>query len=81
MMEENKMRTRQLSKKEKLSIEEKEYAVLQKIAGAIIFVLGLVTIPLADGDGTAFVFLLLFAVPLLLSKDKLKYYERKENDE
>lgn len=75
------MRTRQLSKKEKLSIEEKEYAVLQKIAGAIIFVLGLVTIPLADGDGTAFVFLLLFAVPLLLSKDKLKYYERKENDE
>ena len=81
MMKENKMRTRQLSKKEKLSIEEKEYAVLQKIAGAIIFVLGLVTIPLADGDGTAFVFLLLFAVPLLLSKDKLKYYERKENDE
>lgn len=76
------MRTRQLSKEEKLlSIEEKEYAVLQKIAGAIIFVLGLVTIPLADGDGTAFVFLLLFAVPLLLSKDKLKYYERKENDE
>ena len=81
MMEENKMRTRQLSKKEKLSIEEKEYAVLQKIAGAIIFVHGLVTIPLADGDGTAFVFLLLFAVPLLLSKDKLEYYERKENNE
>ena len=75
------MRTRQLSKKEKLSIEEKEYSVLQKLAGAIIFVLGLATIPLADGDGTAFVFLLLFAVPLLLSKDKLKYYERKENDE
>ena len=75
------MRTKQLSKKEKLSIEEKEYAVLQKIAGAIIFVLGLVTIPLADGDGTAFVFLLLFAVPLLLSKDKLEYYERKENNE
>ena len=75
------MRTRQLSKKEKLSIEEKDYAVLQKIAGAIIFVLGLVTIPLADGDGTAFVFLLLLAIPLLLSKDKLKYYGDDEDDE
>ena len=75
------MRTRQLSKKEKLSIEEKEYSVLQKLAGAIIFVLGLVTIPLADGDGTAFVFLLLFAIPLLLSKDKLKYYGDDNDDE
>lgn len=75
------MRIRQLSKKAKYEFEEKEYAVLQKLAGAIIFVLGLATIPLADGDGTAFVFLLMFAIPLLLSKDKLENYERDDGDD
>ena len=58
-----------------------EYSVLQKLVGAIIFILGLITVPLSDGDGTAFVFLLIFAVPLLLSKDKLEYYGDDNDDE
>lgn len=47
------------------------YYIMQKLIGIILFELGALTIPLSEGDGTAFIMMLLFSLPLIFSKEKI----------
>ena len=58
-------------KLKRMNVQEKFYYLIQKLVGVLIFIIGYASIPLSDGDGTAFVFLLMFALPLMFSKDKI----------
>ncbi len=57
------------------------YYIMQKLTGVILLELGALTIPLLDGDGTALIILLMFALPLIFSKEKIlmaDYYYSEE---
>ncbi len=57
------------------------YYIMQKLIGIVLFELGALTIPLSNGDGTAFIMMLIFALPLIFSKEKVlmtDYYYSEE---
>ena len=41
-------------------------AVMQKLSGAIMMELGALTLPICDGDGTAFIMFMLFGIAMLI---------------
>lgn len=41
-------------------------AVMQKLSGVIMMELGALTLPICDGDGTAFVMLMLLGIAMLI---------------
>ena len=40
--------------------------IMQKLSGVIMMELGTLTLPICDGDGTAFVMLMLFGIAMLI---------------
>ena len=44
--------------------------VMQKLSGVIMIELGALTLPICDGDGTAFVMLMLFGIAMLIGGRK-----------
>ncbi len=47
------------------------YYIIQKLVGVVLFAMGVLTIIISGGDGTAFMMMLLFALPLIFSKEKI----------
>ena len=45
-------------------------AVIQKLSGVIMMELGALTLPICDGDGTAFVMLMLFGIIMMIGGRK-----------
>ena len=45
-------------------------AVMQKLSGVIMMELGALTLPICDGDGTAFVMLMLLGIAMLIGGRK-----------
>ena len=45
-------------------------AIMQKLLGVIIMELGALTLPICDGDGTAFVMLMLLGIAMLIGGGK-----------
>ena len=45
-------------------------AVMQKLSGVIMMELGALTLPICDGDGTAFVMLVLLGIAMLIGGRK-----------
>ena len=40
--------------------------IMQKLSGVIMMELGALTLPICDGDGTAFIMLMLFGIAMLI---------------
>ena len=45
-------------------------AIMQKLTGVIMMELGALTLPICDGDGTAFIMLMFFGIAMLIGGGK-----------
>ena len=59
--------------------KDKLYYIKQKLAGVILIALGAASVPVSEGDGTAFVMMLFIGLVLITTKDKVLLTE--EDDE
>lgn len=59
-------------------LKEKVYYIKQKLLGVMLIVLGAASIPISDGDGTAFVMTLFIGLALIGTKDKV-LMEKEDN--
>ena len=59
--------------------KDKLYYIKQKLAGVILIALGAASVPVSEGDGTAFVMMLFIGLVLITTKDKVLL--TKEDDE
>ena len=59
--------------------KNKLYYIKQKLAGVILIALGAISVPVSEGDGTAFVMMLFIGLVLITTKDKVLMIE--EDDE
>ena len=59
--------------------KDKIYYIKQKLAGVILIALGAVSVPISEGDETAFVMMLFIGLVLITTKDKVLL--TKEDDE
>ena len=59
--------------------KDKLYYIKQKLAGVILIALGTASVPVSEGDGTAFVMMLFIGLVLITTKDKVLMIE--EDDE
>ena len=59
--------------------KNKLYYIKQKLAGVILIALGAASVPISEGDGTAFVMMLFIGLVLITTKDKVLLTE--EDDE
>ena len=51
--------------------KNKLYYIKQKLAGVILIALGAISVPISEGDGTAFVMMLFIGLALIVTKDKV----------
>lgn len=58
--------------------KEKVYYLKQKLLGVMLIVLGAASIPISEGDGTAFVMTLFIGLALIGTKDKV-LMEKEDN--
>jgi hypothetical protein len=61
--------------------EKLYYYIIQKAVGVILAALGAITIWLSKGDITGFVFMIVFAFPLIFSKNKILMFGYFFNEE
>ena len=59
--------------------KNKLYYIKQKLVGVILIALGAASVPISEGDGTAFVMMLFIGLVLITTKDKVLLTE--EDDE
>ena len=59
--------------------KDKLYYIKQKLAGVVLIALGAASVPVSEGDGTAFVMMLFIGLVLITTKDKVLMIE--EDDE
>ena len=59
--------------------KNKLYYIKQKLAGFMLIALGAASVPVSEGDGTAFVMMLFIGLVLITTKDKVLMIE--EDDE
>ena len=59
--------------------KDKLYYIKQKLAGVVLIALGAASVPVSEGDGTAFVMMLFIGLVLITTKDKVLLTE--EDDE
>ena len=59
--------------------KDKLYYIKQKLAGVALIALGAISVPVSEGDGTAFVMMLFIGITLIATKDKVLL--TKEDDE
>ena len=59
--------------------KDKLYYIKQKLVGVVLIALGAVSVPVSEGDGTAFVMMLFIGLVLIITKDKVLLTE--EDDE
>ena len=51
--------------------KDKLYYIKQKLAGVILIALGAISVPVSEGDGTAFLMMLFIGLALIATKDKV----------
>ena len=51
--------------------KDKLYYIKQKLAGVVLIALGAASVPVSEGDGTAFVMMLFIGLVLITTKDKV----------
>ena len=51
--------------------KEKLYYIKQKLTGVVLIALGAISVPVSEGDGTAFVMMLFIGLALIVTKDKV----------
>ena len=51
--------------------KDKLYYIKQKLIGVILIALGAISVPVSEGDGTAFVMMLFIGLALIATKDKV----------
>ena len=51
--------------------KDKLYYIKQKLAGVILIALGAISVPVSEGDGTAFVMMLFIGLALIATRDKV----------
>ena len=59
--------------------KDKLYYIKQKLVGVVLIALGAASVPVSEGDGTAFVMMLFIGLVLITTKDKVLL--TKEDDE
>ena len=59
--------------------KDKLYYIKQKLLGVVLIALGAASVPVGEGDGTAFVTMLFVGLALIATKDKVLL--TKEDDE
>ena len=55
--------------------KDKLYYIKQKLAGVILIALGAISVPVSEGDGTAFVMMLFIGLALIATRDKVLMIE------
>ena len=60
--------------------KDKIYYIKQKLAGVILIALGAISVPVSEGDGTAFVMMLFIGLALIATKDKVLMIGENNND-
>ena len=56
------------------------YYITQKLAGVILIALGAASVPVSEGDGTAFVMMLFIGLALIVTKDKVLMIGENDDD-
>ena len=56
------------------------YYIKQKLAGVILIALGAASVPVSEGDGTAFVMMLFIGLALIATKDKVLMIGENDDD-
>ena len=60
--------------------KNKLYYIKQKLAGFILIALGAASVPVSEGDGTAFVMMLFIGLALIATKDKVLMIGENDDD-
>ena len=60
--------------------KDKLYYIKQKLAGVILIALGAASVPVSEGDGTAFVMMLFIGLALIATKDQVLMIGENDDD-
>ena len=60
--------------------KDKLYYIKQKLAGVVLIALGAASVPVSEGDGTAFLMMLFIGLALIATKDKVLMIGENDND-
>ena len=60
--------------------KDKLYYIKQKLAGVVLIALGAASVPVSEGDGTAFVMMLFIGLALIATKDKVLMIGENDDD-
>ena len=60
--------------------KDKLYYIKQKLVGVILIALGAASVPVSEGDGTAFVMMLFIGLALIATKDKVLMIGENDDD-
>ena len=60
--------------------KDKLYYIKQKLVGVALIALGAASIPVSEGDGTAFVMMLFIGLALIATKDKVLMIGENDDD-
>ena len=60
--------------------KDKLYYIKQKLAGVVLIAVGAASVPVSEGDGTAFLMMLFIGLALIATKDKVLMIEENDDD-
>ena len=60
--------------------KDKLYYIKQKLLGVVLIALGAASVPVSEGDGTAFVMMLFIGLALIATKDKVLMIGENDDD-
>ena len=60
--------------------KDKIYYIKQKLAGVILIALGAISVPVSEGDRTAFVMMLFVGLALIATRDKVLMIGENDDD-
>ena len=60
--------------------KDKLYYIKQKLVGVVLIALGAISIPVSEGDGTAFVMMLFIGLALIATRDKVLMIGENDDD-
>ena len=60
--------------------KDRVYYIKQKLAGVVLIALGAISVPVSEGDGTAFLMMLFIGLALIVTKDKVLMIGENDDD-
>ena len=60
--------------------KDKLYYIKQKLVGVVLIALGAASVPVSEGDGTAFVMMLFIGLALIATREKVLMIGENSND-